>query len=196
MLEEIWIASNNAHKLQEIAQILPEHTTIHALRDLEKPFEIEETGKTFEENALLKARALYEAIKKPVIADDSGLEVMAMDGRPGVYSSRFMGEDTPYTIKNQAIIDAVDAAGKTREAKYVCVIAYIDEKGKEHVYRGEMKGEITREPMGENGFGYDPVFYFPLFEATNAQVSPEIKNEHSHRARALQAFANDQRFEK
>ena len=162
---------------------------IKTLKDLDTKLDIDETGTTFEENALIKARALHAATGQPAIADDSGLEVDAMDKGPGVYSSRFMGEDTDYKIKNQAIIDAVE--GKDRTARFVCVIAWIDQDGNERVYRGTMEGEIYTEILGENGFGYDPIFYFPPFKTTNGNVSAEQKNSCSHRHNALVQFVKE-----
>ena len=133
-MNTIWIATSNQHKVQEFQRMLGDNVQVKCLSDLDKDVEIIEDGKTFEENALIKARSLYNAIGQPVISDDSGLEVDAMDGMPGVYSARFMGEDTSYDIKNQAIIDAVE--GKDRSARFVCVIAFIDQEGNEYTYRG------------------------------------------------------------
>lgn len=190
-MARIWIATGNAHKKEEFEQMLPgvEVKTLADLKEYESPAE---TGTTFEENALIKARSLYQAIHEPVIADDSGLEVDALGKAPGVYSSRFMGEETPYSIKNQAIINAVEGKeGKERAARFVCVIAYIDENGEEHIYRGTMEGEIAHEIIGEHGFGYDPIFFFPPFGTTSANVPAEQKNAHSHRGNALRLFLED-----
>ena len=118
-----------------------------------------------------------------VMADDSGLAVDAMDGAPGVYSARFMGHDTSYTVKNNAIIEAVK--GKPRGAQFVCAIAYVAEDGSEHVFRGEVVGEIAEAIIGEHGFGYDPIFYYPPYQTTLANVSDEMKNAISHRGQAL-----------
>lgn len=183
--KRLWIATGNAHKKEEFQQMLPD-VEILSLADLPEAVEVEETGATFAENALIKARSLYSRIHEPVIADDSGLEVDAMNKMPGIYSSRFMGEDTPYEIKNQAIIDAVE--GKERSARFICVIAYIDENGKESTYTGIMEGQIHDQITGEHGFGYDPIFYYPPFHTTNADVPAEKKNACSHRAQALQKF--------
>lgn len=187
-MKRLWIATGNAHKKQEFEQMMPD-TKILTLADLKEPLSIEENGTTFEENALCKARALYEVVREPVIADDSGLEVDALDKAPGVYSARFMGEDTPYSIKNQAILDAVE--GKERSARFVCVIAWIDGGGKEHLFRGEMEGFIHDCILGENGFGYDPIFYYPPFGTTSANVPAEVKNAHSHRHAALEQFLKE-----
>ncbi|MDO4466499.1 MAG: RdgB/HAM1 family non-canonical purine NTP pyrophosphatase [Bacillota bacterium] len=189
-MKEIWIATGNAHKVQEF-QTMFEDYKVRSMKDLDQKIEIIEDGKTFEENALIKARSLYNVLKQPVISDDSGIEVDAMDKKPGVESARWMGEDTSYDIKNQAIMDAVE--GKDRTARYVCVIAYIDENGKEHVYRGECEGEIYTEQLGTKGFGYDPIFYYPPFKTTLANVSEEQKNSISHRGKALELFMKDWR---
>lgn len=182
-MKRLWIATGNAHKVQEFKHLLP-HVQIEA-----QEVDVEENGTTFAQNALIKARALFERVKEPVLADDSGLEVDAMDGAPGVYSARWMGRDTDYRIKNQAIIDA--CANKDRTARYVCAIAYIDQDGIEHVYEGTCEGEIAYETKGENGFGYDPIFYYPPFKTTLADVSEQQKNEISHRALALKALLGD-----
>ncbi|MEF2608679.1 MAG: non-canonical purine NTP pyrophosphatase, partial [Faecalicoccus sp.] len=140
-MKTIWIATSNMHKVEEFQNMLQGKANVKCLKDLNKKIEIVEDGKTFEENALIKARSLYQVLKEPVISDDSGIEVDAMDKRPGVYSARFMGEDTDYAIKNQAIIDAVK--GKIKTARYVCVIAYINENGQEKTYRATIEGEIN-----------------------------------------------------
>lgn len=188
-MKTIWIATKNKHKVEEFEKMLKDKVQVKCLLDLEEPVEIIENGKTFEENALIKARQLYEHLHQPVISDDSGIEVDAMDKMPGVYSARWMGEDTSYEIKNQAIMDNVK--GKDRTARYVCVIAYIDENGKEAVYRGEVEGQIYDKAIGENGFGYDPIFYYPPYQTTLANVSDEMKNKISHRGKALELFMKD-----
>ncbi len=188
-MKTIWLATNNLHKLEEFQTMLKDKAQVKCLKDLKEPVEIEETGTTFEENALIKARSLYHVLHEPVISDDSGLEVDAMNGMPGVYSARFMGEDTSYTIKNQAIIDAVQ--GKQKTARYVCVIAYIDENGNEKTFRGTIEGEIHPVPLGNKGFGYDPIFYYPPFHTTLANVSEEMKNSVSHRGAALRLFLEE-----
>lgn len=157
--------------------------TIKSCLDLDEPVEIDETGTTFEENSLIKARTLHEMFHTAVMADDSGLAVDAMDGAPGVYSARFMGHDTSYTVKNNAIIEAVK--GKPRGAQFVCAIAYVEEDGTEHVFKGVVEGEIAETIIGEHGFGYDPIFYYPPYGTTLANVSDEMKNAVSHRGRAL-----------
>ncbi len=185
MKKTIWIATSNAHKVEEFQTMLKD-CDVKCLKDLDHAIHIIEDGTTFEENALIKARTLFNELHEPVISDDSGLEVDAMDKKPGVYSARFLGEDTSYDIKNQYIIDQVQ--GKVRTARYVCVIAYIDEDGKEHVYRGECEGLIHDKLEGENGFGYDPIFCVEKYGCTTAELSEEQKNEISHRGKALRAM--------
>ncbi len=183
-MKEILIATSNLHKVEEFKKMLePLGYTIKSCLDLDEPVEIDETGTTFEENSLIKARTLHEMFHTAVMADDSGLAVDAMDGAPGVYSARFMGHDTSYTVKNNAIIEAVK--GKPRGAQFVCAIAYVEEDGTEHVFKGVVEGEIAATIIGEHGFGYDPIFYYPPYGTTLANVSDEMKNAVSHRGRAL-----------
>ena len=183
-MKEIMIATSNAHKVEEFREMLePLGIQVRSLLDLEEKVEIEETGTTFAENAMIKALSVHERLGIPVISDDSGLEVDAMDKAPGVYSARFLGYDTPYEEKNQYIMDQVK--GKTRTARYVCAIAYVEEDGAGHVFTGEVEGEIADHARGEKGFGYDPIFYYPPYGATLAEVSEEKKNAISHRGRAL-----------
>ncbi|HAH92964.1 RdgB/HAM1 family non-canonical purine NTP pyrophosphatase [Dielma fastidiosa] len=183
-MKEILIATSNLHKVEEFKKMLePLGYTIKSCLDLDEPVEIDETGTTFEENSLIKARTLHEMFHTAVMADDSGLAVDAMDGAPGVYSARFMGHDTSYTVKNNAIIEAVK--GKPRGAQFVCAIAYVEEDGSEHVFKGVVEGEIAATIIGEHGFGYDPIFYYPPYGTTLANVSDEMKNAVSHRGRAL-----------
>ena len=183
-MKEIMIATSNVHKVEEFREMLePLGIQVRSLLDLEEKVEIEETGTTFAENAMIKALSVHERLGIPVISDDSGLEVDAMDKAPGVYSARFLGYDTPYEEKNQYIMDQVE--GKTRTARYVCAIAYVEEDGARHVFTGVVEGEIADHALGEKGFGYDPIFYYPPYGATLAEVSEEKKNAISHRGRAL-----------
>ena len=190
-MKTLWIATGNPHKTEEFAQMLGKDVQIKTLKDLPKEQrpEITEDGTSFEENALIKARALYNVVHEPVMADDSGLEVDALNKAPGIYSARFMGEDTSYDVKNQAILYAVE--GKDRTARFVCAIAWIDEDGTERVYRGTMEGFINDRIEGKHGFGYDPIFYFPPFKTTSANVDPEVKNSASHRHNALVQLEKD-----
>ena len=183
-MKEIMIATSNAHKVEEFREMLELlGIQVRSLLDLEEKVEIEETGTTFAENAMIKALSVHERLGIPVISDDSGMEVDAMDKAPGVYSARFLGYDTPYEEKNQYIMDQVK--GKTRTARYVCAIAYVEEDGAAHVFTGVVEGEIADHARGEKGFGYDPIFYYPPYGATLAEVSEEKKNAISHRGRAL-----------
>ncbi|MFR9256007.1 MAG: RdgB/HAM1 family non-canonical purine NTP pyrophosphatase [Merdibacter sp.] len=167
-MKEIMIATSNAHKVEEFREMLePLGIQVRSLLDLEEKVEIEETGTTFAENAMIKALSVHERLGIPVISDDSGLEVDAMDKAPGVYSARFWGYDTPYEEKNQYIMDQVK--GKTRTARYVCAIAYVEEDGAGHVFTGVVEGEIADHARGEKGFGYDPIFYYPPYGATLAK---------------------------
>lgn len=189
-MKTVWIATGNAHKKEEFAAMLGDDVQVKTLKDLGHEPEIEETGTTFEENALIKARALHKIVGEAVMSDDSGLEVDALDKQPGIYSARFMGEDTSYEIKNQAILDALKDK-EDRTARFVCAIAWIEEDGTEHVYRGTMEGFINDKIEGPNGFGYDPIFYYPPFGTTSANVPPEVKNSASHRHNALVQLMKD-----
>lgn len=185
-MKEILIATSNSHKVEEFKEILePLGYQVRSLKDLPEKIEINETGKTFEENSMIKAMTLHQALGCAVMADDSGLMVDALDGAPGVYSARFMGEDTSYDIKNQYIIDAVK--GKERGAQFVCVISYVEKDGTATSYKGVVRGEINDCILGDKGFGYDPIFYYPPYHTTLANVSEEMKNAVSHRGIALRA---------
>ena len=151
--------------------------------------DIIEDGKTFEENALIKARAIRDMSGCIVLADDSGLEVDALNKEPGIYSARYMGEETSYELKNANIIERLKGlSGEERSARFVCVIAAAFPDGSEETCRGTIEGQIGLEPAGENGFGYDPIFFVPEYGCTTAQLSPEHKNEISHRGKALRAM--------
>lgn len=191
-MKTVWIATGNPHKTEEFAAMLGDDVQVKTLKDLKEEPEITEDGTSFEENALIKARALHAIVHEPVMSDDSGLEVDALDKAPGIYSARFMGEDTDYTTKNNAILDAIkDKKGEERSARFVCAIAWIEEDGTEHVYRGTMEGYINDCIKGDHGFGYDPIFYYPPFGTTSADVDPEVKNSASHRHNALVQLEKD-----
>ena len=143
-------------------------------------------GATFEANAFIKAREIAKLTDSIVLADDSGLEVDYMDHAPGIYSARFLGEDTSYTVKNNYIIKELkDANPEERTARFVCVIACVMPDGSEYSTKGVVEGEIAHEIMGAHGFGYDPIFYLKEYGCTTAQLSPDKKNEISHRGLAL-----------
>lgn len=150
--------------------------------------EVDETGTTFEENAILKAEAIYNSIKKPVLADDSGLEIDALDGQPGVYSHRFAGEDaTDEDRINKVLTLLKDVEEEKRTARFKCVGCYIDEKGEKHIFEGCAEGMISTKPYGQNGFGYDPIFICELGKSF-AEIPGEEKNKISHRGRMTDKF--------
>lgn len=184
-MKEIIVASTNEGKIKEIKAMLEEiGIEVKSLKDVfDQDIDIEENGKTFQENALIKAQTICDMIHKPVLADDSGLEVNALDGAPGIYSARFMGHDTSYDIKNQYIIDAVK--GKDRGARFVCAMALCRPDQQPILIEEYFDGEIYDKIEGENGFGYDPIFYVPELHKTSAQLTLEEKNQYSHRAKAL-----------
>ena len=183
----IILASNNAHKLEEIKAVLaPMGFEVLSMKESGAELEVEETGTTFEENSLIKARALYELCGLPVIADDSGLEVDALDNAPGVYSHRYAGENATDAERCEKLLKEMQNE-QNRSARFVCVISYIDKNGFAYSVRGECSGTIGYEPMGENGFGYDPIFMYG--EKSFAQLSAAEKNSVSHRADALKKFA-------
>ena len=187
-MKEIMIATSNAHKVEEFKTMLePLGYQVKSLLDLDEAIDIIEDGTTFQENALIKAKAIYDKLHMEVIADDSGLAVNAMDGQPGIYSARFMGRDTSYDIKNQYIIDFCRDK-KDKGCQFICAIAYIDKDGNEKVFTGIVEGVVADHIEGAKGFGYDPLFYYPPYGTTLANVSEEQKNAISHRGKALAKF--------
>ena len=193
-MKTLIFATGNAHKAYEVKKMLEGlDVSVLTLKDAGLDLDIEETGKTFRENSLIKARAVFAASKQAVLADDSGIEIDAFGGAPGVYSSRFMGEDTPYPVKCAAILERMkDVPDEKRGADFRCVMSFIapDAEGRpqEFVGEGAVYGRIARKPAGENGFGYDPVFLLPERGVTTAELSDEEKNAISHRGLALQAM--------
>ncbi len=190
-MKKIIFATGNENKMVEIRMILADcGYEIVSQKQAGIDIDVVEDGTTFEENAIIKATAISkcpEAAGCVVLADDSGLEVDYLDKAPGIYSARYEGVDTPYSIKNQLIIDRVaDAKGDERSARFVCAIAAVFPDGRVLTRRGTIEGQIAYEPAGENGFGYDPIFYVPEFGKTTAQLAPEEKNKVSHRGRALE----------
>ncbi|MCF0132054.1 MAG: RdgB/HAM1 family non-canonical purine NTP pyrophosphatase [Pseudobutyrivibrio sp.] len=186
--KKIIFATGNANKMREIREILGEDEyEILSMKEAGIQVDVEENGATFEENSLIKSRAI--ALKAPgayVLADDSGLEVDALDKEPGVYSARYMGEDTSYDIKNKAIIDRLEGLEKEkRSARFVCAVSCVFPDGSDAVVRGTIEGYIGWEPMGEHGFGYDPIFYLWDKDVSTAAIPPEEKNSISHRGNAL-----------
>ncbi len=184
------IATGNEDKVREIDEIL-EGTGFEAISMKQAGFspDIVEDGTTFEENALKKAMAVHELSGEYVMADDSGLCIDALDGAPGIYSARFCGEDSTYEEKFRKIFEMLaDVPEDKRTAQFVCAIAVVKPDGTSFTVRGECRGVLHEKPVGENGFGYDPIFYVPEFGMTTAQMDPEVKNSISHRGRALRAM--------
>lgn len=186
-MKKIVFASNNDGKIKEIREILKDFDAeILTMKEAGADIEIEENGTTFEENALIKARAVMQITGEITMADDSGLEIDYLNGEPGVYSARYMGHDTSYDIKNNAIIERMkNVSGNDRSARFVCAIAAVFPDGKEFVEKGTMEGVIGEKPMGENGFGYDPILFLPQYNKSSAQLTSEEKNRISHRGEAI-----------
>ena len=189
-MDRIIFATTNEGKMKEIRMILGDlNMDILSLKDAGIHADIVEDGTTFEENAVIKATAIQKIAGGIVLADDSGLEVDYLGGAPGVYSARYMGEDTSYDIKNQAIIDQLaDAKGDERSARFVCAIAAAFPDGSVKITRATIEGRIGYEICGDGGFGYDPIFFVPELNKTSAQISAEEKNMISHRGKALRAM--------
>lgn len=185
--KKIVFATGNTGKMREIREILADlDLEVVSMKEIGFNMPIEENGTTFEENALIKARAVAGQCGEIVLADDSGLEVDYLNGDPGIYSARYMGEETPYSIKNAAIIERLTGVpDEKRTARFVCAIAAVFPDGQELVTLGEIQGRIDYEEKGKNGFGYDPIFYVPEFGKTTAELTDEEKNSISHRGRAL-----------
>ena len=178
-MKKIIFATTNQGKVKEVKMILEDlGVEVLSLKDLDINVDIVEDGTTFEENALIKAKTIAKLSNEIVLADDSGLEVDYLDKAPGIMSARYMGEDTSYDIKNQAIIDQLaEAKGKERSARFVCAIACAMPDGETFTTRGTIEGEIGYKIEGTEGFGYDPIFYVPEFGCTTAQLTPEQKNK-------------------
>lgn len=185
-------ATGNENKMREIREILAGRGyEILSMKEAGIDIDVEENGKTFSENALIKARAISEASGELVLADDSGLEIDALGGEPGIYSARYMGHDTSYVEKNNNLIQRLEGVpDEKRTARFVCAMAAVFPDGREEVVVGTMEGRIGYEIAGENGFGYDPIFYLPEYGKTSAEISPEEKNAISHRGKALRAIAD------
>ena len=209
---KIIFATGNEGKMREIREILRDmDAEILSMKEAGIEIDIEENGSTFEENAEIKARAVAAAVRMTagenaaartateetpddiiVLADDSGLEIDALHKEPGIYSARYLGEDTPYSVKNKNLIDRLEGVpDNKRTARFVCAIAAVLPGGESIVSRGVIEGRIDYEEKGSNGFGYDPIFYVPEFCATTAQLSAAEKNRVSHRARALEAMKEE-----
>ncbi len=190
MEHRIIFATGNEGKMREVRLILADlGMEIISMKEAGASCEIEETGSSFAENAEIKARAVWKQTGHIVLADDSGLVVDYLGGEPGIYSARYMGEDTSYEIKNQAIIDRVaEAKEEERTARFVSAIAAVLPDGTILHTEGTVEGKIAHQPAGTEGFGYDPIFYLPEYGMTSAQIPIEKKNEISHRGKALEAM--------
>ena len=193
MSKRIVFATGNADKMKEIRMILADlKLEILSMKDAGIQIDIEENGATFEENAIIKARAVAEYTQDIVLADDSGLEIDYLNKEPGIYSARYMGEDTSYTIKNQNLLDRLSGVPKEqRTARFVCAIAAVLPNKEVLVTRETIEGYIGYEPAGENGFGYDPIFYVDAYHCSTAQLPADQKNELSHRGKALRAMRKE-----
>ena len=187
MEKNIIFATGNQEKMKEIRMILADiGIPILSMKEAGITADIVENGKTFEENAIIKAKTIMELTGDMALADDSGLEIDYLNGEPGIYSARYMGEDTSYDIKNRSLIERLEGVPEEkRTARFVCSIACALPDGRILTSRGTMEGHIGYVIKGSNGFGYDPIFYLPEFGCTSAELSPDQKNEVSHRGKAL-----------
>ena len=195
---KIIFATGNKNKMIEIRQILRDlGMEILSMKEAGVDIDIVEDGKSFEENAMIKASAIAElpevrAMEAIVLADDSGLEIDYLNKEPGIYSARYAGEDTSYDIKNQMLLDRLQGVPREkRTARFVCAIAAVVPGHEPIVVRGTIEGYIGDKPAGENGFGYDPIFYVPDLNCSTAELSPEEKNARSHRGNALRAMREE-----
>ena len=185
MDKKIVVASGNEGKLREFRQMLePEGYEVLSLSDLDHPAEIDESGTTFQENAVLKAQSVTDQFNIPALADDSGLCIAALNNEPGVHSARWLGHDTSYDIKNQKVLELVKDA-EDRSCYYACAIAWCRPGEAPVVFYDTWEGEIAKEPKGTNGFGFDPIIYIPSAGKTVAEMSKDEKNAVSHRGKAL-----------
>lgn len=195
MKHRIIFATGNAGKMREIRLILGDlGSEILSMKEAGANPEIVENGKTFGENAEIKAKAVWACTGDIVLADDSGLVVDYLGGEPGIYSARYMGEDTPYSVKNQAILERLkNARGQERAARFVCNIAAVLPDGRVVHTEATMEGVIAQKPAGDGGFGYDPILLIPEYGVTSAELTIEQKNKISHRGKALEAMKQELR---
>ncbi|MBR1622635.1 MAG: RdgB/HAM1 family non-canonical purine NTP pyrophosphatase [Pseudobutyrivibrio sp.] len=194
MKTKVIFATGNANKMREIREILgTEDFEILSMKEAGIDLDIVEDGETFEENSLIKSRAIAKTARDAIVlADDSGLEIDALNKEPGIYSARYLGEDTSYDVKNANLIERLSGVPKEdRSARFVCAISAVFPDGTESVVRGTIEGYIGWEPMGENGFGYDPIFYLWDKDVSTASISPEEKNAISHRGKALRMIKEE-----
>ena len=192
-MKDIMIATSNKGKVREYKSLLePLGYAVHDLSELD-PIEIDENGSTFQENALIKAKSIKDKCNMIVIADDSGLEIDALNKEPGIHSARYL-EGHDYNYKNKVLLERMK--GKTdRSARFVCAIALCDETG-DHLFTGVMEGKINDQAAGDNGFGYDPIFLVEQFGKTSAQLTMEQKNSVSHRGIATRELLDYLKGEK
>ena len=190
MRQTIIFATGNQGKMREIRQILEGmDVEILSMKEAGIETDIVEDGADFTENAVIKAKAIAAMTDHIVLADDSGLEIDYLNKEPGIYSARYLGEDTSYDIKNADLLRRMEGVEeKLRTARFVCAIAAVMPDGEVLTTLGTIEGHIGYEPKGENGFGYDPIFYLPEHGCTSAELTEEEKNAISHRGRALQAM--------
>lgn len=195
MFGRILFATENEGKMREVRMILEDlGIEILSLKEAGFRSEAEENGTTFEENAVIKATEIMKKSGEVVLADDSGLEVDALNKEPGIYSARYMGHDTSYHIKNRSLIERLEGKqGSERSARFVCAIAAVFPDGRVLTTRETMEGEIGYEERGENGFGYDPIFYLPEYGCSSGELPLEIKNQLSHRGKALRLMKEELR---
>ena len=186
-MKKIIFATGNEGKMKEIRRILADpQLEILSLKDAGIHADIDENGKSFEENAMIKAEAICKMTGEIVLADDSGLEIDYLNKEPGIYSARYAGTDTSYDIKNSLLLSRMKGVpDKQRTARFVCAVAAVFPNGDKEVVRGTMEGCIGYKIAGANGFGYDPIFFLPEYGCTSAELAPEKKNELSHRGEAL-----------
>lgn len=189
-MKKVIFATGNEGKMKEIREILGDlDIELLSLKDAGIHADIVEDGKTFEENAQIKAKAICDLTGEIVLADDSGLEIDHLNKEPGIYSARYMGEDTSYHIKNSSLIERLNGVpDEKRTARFVCAVAAAFPDGRVKTVRGTMEGRIGYEEKGENGFGYDSIFYLPEYGCTSAELSMEEKNKISHRGKALRGI--------
>ena len=193
MEKKIIFATGNENKMKEIRMILSDlGMPILSMKEAGIDVDVVEDGETFEDNALIKAKAIADLVENAIVlADDSGLEIDYLNGEPGIYSARYAGTNTSYDIKNNLLISRLQGVeDEKRTARFVCAIAAVFPDGTSEVVRGTIEGRIGYEIKGSNGFGYDPIFYLPEYECTTAELSPEKKNDLSHRGNALRMMKN------
>ena len=192
-MTEIIFATGNVGKAREVAMMFADmDVKVQTLKEAGIDVEVIEDGKTFMENAIIKAKTIAQHTDKIVLADDSGLVIDYLNGEPGIYSARYMGEDTSYDIKNNNLLERMEGVPeKDRSARFVCAMAAVMPDGEIVETEGVMEGIIGYKLAGENGFGYDPIFYLPEFSASSAEISPEQKNAVSHRGKALRMMQEE-----